>query len=428
MSVTKYFRNLLALSDRSTSLKLDRNITTTEVSLDRLEARFVKTEDELRVASQSLSALTTTATNLSNLQWLRDLGLGIKSMLQVVLTINLSTCGLVRAMQSNMPNMLERSPELQHEPIVLEDPLGRVAPVHLDFICTWEMFDAVLELRFKDVSGFEKVKRKEYALHDRFGRRDLTRCKAFAVTFLPGQRVDMSFVFEEIVHTKTGSSVISNVCPRCQWEADAAISSEDTTCTQCGMIYRRIAASSPEQSRYISQPELWNRKPHSALKRKLDTDGDALIHFKRIRLHSQEVPTIGAWIAHNHPTGKREKRGNGSTAARICGQRSADNERLSTARLPALWSEAQAMKMAQFNLVLVEAQSRRRLVDSGEHCSLSSCSSSISELSELENRTIDENEPTMDSKQFMTQVLASFRSVRPHTRVLSGAEHVGIIQ
>ena len=98
---------------------------------------------------------------------------------------------------------------LFQEPIVFEDAIGRLAPVHVQFVNSWEMFDSVLEMRFEGAPGLEKIKRKEYALQDQATRQDVDRKRKFDVSFLPGQRVHMSMIFQA-TNNYAG-------CPRCQF-------------------------------------------------------------------------------------------------------------------------------------------------------------------------------------------------------------------
>jgi hypothetical protein len=55
----------------------------------------------------------------------------------------------------------------------LEDAIGRIAPVHLQFVTSWDAFNAVLEIRFRDLQGFKKVKDKQYGLRNKATKRDV---------------------------------------------------------------------------------------------------------------------------------------------------------------------------------------------------------------------------------------------------------------
>ena len=53
--------------------------------------------------------------------------------------------------QSSLPGSLERT--LYGQSFLFEDAIGRTCPVHLQFVNSWEIFDTVIELRFKECAG-----------------------------------------------------------------------------------------------------------------------------------------------------------------------------------------------------------------------------------------------------------------------------------
>jgi hypothetical protein len=110
-----------------------------------------------------------------------------------------------------LPSQLERS--LYQELFILEDAIGRMTPVHMQFVSSWEAFDAVLEMRFRNMQGYRKVLDKEYVFQERAAGRVIDRSRSFEATFLPGQKIVMTMLFNE-----TGGSATS--CPRCQSTSD----------------------------------------------------------------------------------------------------------------------------------------------------------------------------------------------------------------
>lgn len=135
------------------------------------------------------------------------------------------TYNAVISLQTSIPAQLERC--WTQEPATLEDALGRVTPVHLEFLDSWEVswktplslytkksdiskaFEAVLEVRFRKLPGHRKIKQREYALRAKALDRDLEQSLAFNRCFLPGQRVDMSMIFDG------GLGALSS-CPGCK--------------------------------------------------------------------------------------------------------------------------------------------------------------------------------------------------------------------
>jgi hypothetical protein len=179
--------------------------------------------DEIRERVNETHSMTNRLTDALRLQWLRDLGSELKAFMGRIFMVNVYTYNAVLSLQSALPNHLERSMALYQEPILLEDAIGRTAPVHLQFITTWEMFDSVLELRFKNVPGFHKVQRKEYVLEESITRRDIGRTRPFNVSFLPGQKVAMSLIFRIF----TDESSTNTTCPGCHFVSTSVQSDHD---------------------------------------------------------------------------------------------------------------------------------------------------------------------------------------------------------
>ena len=71
----------------------------------------------------------------------------------------------------------------------------------------YKAFEAVLEVRFRQLPGHRKVKQKEYALGATFINKDVDRSIAFNHCFLPGRHYDMSMIFN--------APRTQNSCPAC---------------------------------------------------------------------------------------------------------------------------------------------------------------------------------------------------------------------
>lgn len=128
-----------------------------------------------------------------------------------VLTLNFRNYNVLVDLQTRVPR--EFGPCWIQEPLILTDALGRVAPVHLELINSWEVLDSVLSARFRNIPGEQKVSRKEYALQDRNSSRDIKRTTRFEACFFPGRKVDMSMVFNR------GYNGRSTSCPGCKMES-----------------------------------------------------------------------------------------------------------------------------------------------------------------------------------------------------------------
>jgi hypothetical protein len=185
-------------------------------------ALILEVRDRLRENNSLIEKANATTTKIGDtlrLDWFRRLASELKSLMQRICAINVATYKVVMAIQTGLPSHLERL--LIQEPFILEDAIGRISPVHMQFISSWEAFDFVLEKRFQKVQGYQKVKNREYVIQEHATRREIQRNFPWEVSFLPGQRVDMSLIFErqEKVSAQT-------TCPRCQSVSDGLLDTD----------------------------------------------------------------------------------------------------------------------------------------------------------------------------------------------------------
>lgn len=209
----------------------------------------------------------------------------------------MATYQAVISNQASLPGRLERG--LIEEPVILEDALGRIAPVHLQFVTSWDAFDAILEIRFRGFQGHKKIAQGHYGLQDRATGKEVEQSRAWQRAFLPGQRVEMSMVFH---HNEPKHSDPANVtCPGCHTPASSD-SDADVQCVRCLMWYRRITVIEEEGSSKTmpqAQPQEFDQafrgtiKPLESRKRKgapqnlgFDSDEEDVRGFKRVRILS----------------------------------------------------------------------------------------------------------------------------------------------
>ena len=133
-------------------------------------------------------------------------------------TLSFSSYRILLDLQTRVPR--EFGPCWIQEPLTLTDALGRVAPIHLELINSWDVFEAVLEARFLNFPGERKIKSREYAISDSASEQDLVRSQAFASAFLPGRRIDMCMLFQE--------QGFDNCCPGCGQTSDSLDSTATT--------------------------------------------------------------------------------------------------------------------------------------------------------------------------------------------------------
>lgn len=60
-------------------------------------------------------------------------------------------------------------------PFILEDGIGGIAPVHIQFVDSWEAFDSV---RFRGMQGHNMVQERAYVLRESGTRREIDQSHA----------------------------------------------------------------------------------------------------------------------------------------------------------------------------------------------------------------------------------------------------------
>jgi hypothetical protein len=232
------------------------------------------------------------------MDWLRQLGSELKSLLYRSIAVNIATYQAVVNSQAALPSRLERS--LIDEPFILEDALGRVAPVHLQFVTSWEAFNAVLEIRFRGLQGHQKIIRQQYGLQDRATGRELEQSRNWERALLPGQRVEMSIVFhsEELPVAASGGVT----CPGCH-TPDGNSTGADIQCKSCLIWYRRItvveesSALDIQSNRHADETHMTSRTvsrksngKRGATEHPEEENPEDVRDFKRVRILSTQEP------------------------------------------------------------------------------------------------------------------------------------------
>lgn len=194
----------------------DRDNITAQGRLLRRIQDQVKENNVLLVANNNI---TSNIKEALRLDWFKQLGSELRAFMQRIITINISTYNALIAIQQTISSRPELS--LLQEPFILEDAIGRISPVHMQFINSWEAFHAVLSRRFQDVQGYKKVQSGEYILQEHVTRREISRSHRWEAAILPGQRIEMSFVF----NSESRDSVSAS-CPSCNKVSDGSPDAE----------------------------------------------------------------------------------------------------------------------------------------------------------------------------------------------------------
>lgn len=212
--------NLTKLNDKRLHIRLADNNAKVEASSEEQHSLLEEVKSKLDDTNDNIRAGNEIATRISEalrLDWIRQLGQELKGFMRRIILMNVMTYKAVIEIRGRLPSHLERS--LYQEPFILEDGIGRIAPVHMQFIDCWEAFDSVLELRFRNMQGYRMVQNKEYVIQESSTRREIDRSLPWQASFLPGQKVVMSMIFNDTIHSTSS-------CPRCQTSSEEPQSSE----------------------------------------------------------------------------------------------------------------------------------------------------------------------------------------------------------
>ncbi|KAJ4120293.1 hypothetical protein NW760_007447 [Fusarium oxysporum] len=131
---------------------------------------------------------------------------------------------------------LDRGPSDEH--FVLEDITGRTFPIHLKTITSWEVFEFILNQRFKGKKGARRVQRKLYSLQEDITHREVDWSMPWESAFLPYQRVNMSLMCKEAEAEITGEKAGSS-CPFCHTPSDGETGVE-VECQKCQRFFTRV--------------------------------------------------------------------------------------------------------------------------------------------------------------------------------------------
>lgn len=128
----------------NTSRALDQQSSSLRVIQERLE-------ENKQLISKGNGLLTKFA---DRIDWVKGLAAEFKHYMHQIVAGNLDIYREVLAIRSSFTLQVDRP--LCEDPFILEDVIGRIAPVHLRFITPWEAFDSVMEIRFQEKQGLSK--------------------------------------------------------------------------------------------------------------------------------------------------------------------------------------------------------------------------------------------------------------------------------
>ncbi|KAJ4389646.1 hypothetical protein N0V93_007118 [Gnomoniopsis smithogilvyi] len=242
-----------------------------------------KNNEMLTTQAELIATISSTVVNLSS----RQQTTGLQDLVQKVLESNMrifSTVIQTQQLQASLPPQIERQ-----RPIIFEDAHERLTPFHVEFINSFAAFQAVLEVRFRQVPGLKKVKGLEYAVQDTASKKALDLSKPWESLFRPGRKVVMSMLFQQV------ESTISS-CPGCLRENIMEDDDEDThmQCSNpaCGLWYRRVTEVRSAKRSWAEQQDRGATKKRKLNSRVLvnnepeedSDDEDEIRDFRRVQI------------------------------------------------------------------------------------------------------------------------------------------------
>jgi hypothetical protein len=200
-------RSMQRNSQESLEAKLKTLDDKLEQSCKIQEGLIAKLQDTVENGiSHTVSAWTTIQSDLK-LGWLQQLGTELKGMVFQIFTNSGTTLSAVQRIEERLPS---RSEQLLIRTFILEDVLGRITQIDMDYVNTWDAFDAMLAVCFLGLPGHKKVAKRDYVIQDQKTSKELLRSIPWSGAFLPGQRIIMGLIFRK--RLQKAQSVF---CPGC---------------------------------------------------------------------------------------------------------------------------------------------------------------------------------------------------------------------
>lgn len=103
---------------------------------------------------------------------------------------------------------------ISEEYFTLQDAIGRILPIHLRTITSWEDLGYIIQRRFEGMKGGRRVARHQYALEDHASRKELNQSVPWDHAFRPYQKVNMSILCTDSLETP--GDVPMRSCPSCR--------------------------------------------------------------------------------------------------------------------------------------------------------------------------------------------------------------------
>jgi hypothetical protein len=130
--------------------KIDSNSKAHETSITELQEHVDEGISQNENAVKSIR---------EGLGWLRQLGFELKGAVSQIFTMSGMTLSAIQRIEQRLPSHSEMT---LIRTFILEDAIGRITRVDMDFVSSWDAFDAMLEGCFREFPGHKMVARKQY--------------------------------------------------------------------------------------------------------------------------------------------------------------------------------------------------------------------------------------------------------------------------
>ena len=201
-------RRLLERNEETLHARLESVNEEVLISMEEQRCLLKDIKDQLHENNRLVRAgnmITAKIMESLRLEWVQNLSLEFKKVMQSIFVTPLLTYQMFRDSRGRLPSHLERC--LYQEPFVLEDSHGRVKPIYMDCINSWDAFHAWLDVQFRGLHGHKSVRDKGYVLHEAATNRDIELGRPWELAFLPGQKIVMCMIIVDYID--------SICCPQC---------------------------------------------------------------------------------------------------------------------------------------------------------------------------------------------------------------------
>ena len=201
---------------------LATSTTRTEASIAKCSDSLLELQDRISKNTWEICKGNSLGRRLcSRVQWIGNLCGTLKEMLYCVIRGNCAVYQELLCLKRLMMSVPRSCPSSisggeAEEPVMFEDACGAVVPLPLALVNSWEVFQDVLESRFRGRPGLSKLRRKEYGLREQGTDRRIPFDGGGDIrdALVPGTRIAQEMLFHEDDVASLGDVRLAT-CPFC---------------------------------------------------------------------------------------------------------------------------------------------------------------------------------------------------------------------